>query len=602
MAKGKGRLKWLGLLLALMLVVGFTWNGQGLAAEDTNQPEQIVSSGTDALQTDETAIQQVYDTTSANSEEVEDHDLQTDQTVVQQAYNAAASSEMVGVFNLQSQPDQITLSWTADPRTTQTIAWRVYSTITGGEIQYLKQSEENADFSGAQEKDAVGSELSEGYRHFEVELDNLQPATTYVYRVSTDNCWSEPGTFTTAADTDKFSFMYMGDTHIGYDANSSTVWKGLLDNALTNYPELKFVIQSGDLVDKTENLSYWEEFFNTAAGVFDRIPLLPALGNHEVENPDMYLKSFALPQNGPEGLKERHYSFDYGNAHFAVLDSNLMGSEGQLSEAGIAWLESDLQNSEKDWKFVMFHHPPYGVDSRDPGQANMIKEKWVPVMERNSVDIVFVGHQHMYMRTYPLRAGQIQEKPTEGITYVLGNAGNKTYLNPEEHDYIAKVLEGPEATGYTVINIDGDVLSITTRGLDGKIMDSFKINKGRELDSRVAVDSVKLVDSSYQEISSVSGTGTCHLKAHINNYTSKAQTADILFQVRSGSGATAECGGVARGIVSLQSEIPAAGADVYADLKLAAVSPGQAYADVYVLNEAGVPIDVPFEYSFNITP
>ena len=167
---------------------------------------------------------------------------------------------------------------------------------------------------------------------------------------------------------------------------------------------------------------------------------------------------------------------------------------------------------------------------------------------------------------------------------------------------IAVVKEGAVATGYTAVNIDGDVLSITTRGLDGKIMDSFKINKGRELDSRVAVDSIKLVDSSYQEISSVSGTGTCHLKAHINNYTSKAQTADMLFQVRSGSGATAECGGVSQGIVSLQSEIPAAGADVYADLKLAAVSPGQAYADVYVLNEAGVPIDVPFEYSFNITP
>ena len=578
MAKGRSRLKWLGLLLALMLVVGFTWNGQGLAAEDTNQPEQIVSSGTDALQ--------------------------TDQTVVEQAYAAPESNIGGGGGGSQCRPDQIILSWTADPRTTQTVAWRVYSTITGGEIQYLKQSEENADFSGAQEKDAVGSELSEGYKHFEVELDNLQPATTYVYRVGTDNRWSEPGTFTTAADTDKFSFMYMGDTHIGYNETSSSVWRQLLDQALTNYPELKFVIQSGDLVDKTENLNYWEEFFNTAAGVFDRIPLLPALGNHEVENPDMYLKSFALPQNGPEGLKERHYSFDYGNAHFAVLDSNLMGSEGQLSEAGIAWLESDLQNSEKDWKFVMFHHPPYGVDSRDPGQANMIKEKWVPVMERNSVDIVFVGHQHMYMRTYPLRAGQLQEKATEGITYVLGNAGNKTYLNPEEHDYIAKVLEGPETTGYTVINIDGALLTMTTRDADGKIKDEYRINKGYDMDSRVGVSSVKLLNSSDQEIASVPAQGYCRLQAHLNNYTSKQQTSTAVIQLRGGDDAAADGGGESLGIVSLQSDVAVTGAEVYADFTLPDLpASSKVYVDVYLLDEANVPISEPYQrFSFSVTP
>lgn len=537
MVKAKGRLKRLGVLLFLTFLVSYALGGQGLAAE------------------------------------------------------------------APALPDQVVLSWTADPQTTQTVTWRTDSTITSGKVQYMKESEQTADFSGAHEKGAVRGELYEGYHHFEVEIGNLEPNTTYVYRVGTDCCWSKPAHFTTAAQTDNFSFLYMGDTHIGYNETSSSVWKQVLDQALTNYPQLKFAIQSGDLVDKTENIEHWAELFNTAAGVFDRIPLMTALGNHEAENPDMYFKSFALPQNGPEGLKEQHYSFDYGNAHFVVLDSNRMGNEGEEYEAGVAWLENDLKNSNKNWKFVMFHHPPYGVDSRDPGQSEIIKEKWVPIMEDNGVDMVFVGHQHMYMRTYPIYQSQIQEKATEGITYVLGNGGNKTYLNPEKRDYIAKVFEGQEATGYTMIIIDGDILTMTTRDAGGNIKDEFKINKSGDMDSRVIVSSVKLLDSSYQEITSVPTQGTCRLQAHLNNYTSKSQTSKAVFQLRSGNGATADGGGESLGIVSLQSDVSVGGADVYADFTMPkGLSVGsKVYVDIFVLDEANVPIDMPYqEFSFNI--
>jgi len=501
-----------------------------------------------------------------------------------------------------SVPDQIILSWTGDPQTTQTIAWRTDSAIAIGKVQYMKASEKTDDFSGALEKDAVGSELYTGFNHFAAGLDNLEPGTTYAYRVGSAEGWSAAGTFTTAANTDKFSFMYMGDTHIGYNADSSTVWKGLLDNALSNYPDLKFALQGGDLVNVTTDVSQWEQFFNTETGMFDRIPFMPAMGNHEFDDTSIYLKSFDLPQNGPVGLKEHHYSFDYGNAHFVVLDSNLMGSEGELSAAGLSWLANDLQNSAKKWKFVMFHHPPYGVDSRDVTQGNLVKASWVPIMESNGVDMVFVAHQHVYMRTYPICDGEIQEKPSQGITYVLGDASNKTYLKSETHDYIAVEKYGTDATGYTAINIDGDVLTMTTRGLNGQIMDEFKISKSSDMDGRVGVSSIKLVDSSYQEISSASGSGYCHLKAHINNYTSIAQKAEVVFQVRSGSGATAECGGEPLGIVSLQADVPPAGADVYADFILNDVAPGTGYADVYVLDEDKVPINVSCEYSFNITP
>lgn len=494
-------------------------------------------------------------------------------------------------------PDQITLSWTADPQTTQTVAWRL-SGAAAGKVQYMKASEFKEDFSGALEKEAVCSELYSGYNHFEAVLDNLQPGVTYVYRVGAEGCWSGQGAFTTAAPTGSFSFMYMGDVQKGFSQ-----WGQLLQQACVQYPELKFAMLGGDLVDTADNTDEWSDFFGAAAGVFGRIPLMPALGNHEYESPALYFKQFALPQNGPAGYEEHHYSFDYGNAHFVVLDSNLMGSEGSAYEAGIAWLESDLQNSGKKWKFAMFHHPPYTVnsgDAGDTGRAAAMREKWLPVMERNGVDMVFVGHQHMYMRTYPMYEGQVKEKAAEGITYVMGVAGEKFYVNPEDHDYIASLTEKKKC--YTVININGGVLTMTTRDADGNVLDQYKFNKEMDMEGSVTVSSVKVLDSSYQEISSVTARGHYRLQAHLNNNTSSPQSAVAVLQVRGGSGAAADGGGEPLGIASVKADVPASGMDVYADFTLPDMPAGRAYVDVLVWDEAGAPIDVPCQNcSFDIT-
>jgi hypothetical protein len=585
MAKEKGRLKRLGVLLVLMLAAGLILTGQGLAGQTPVQPDQ---SGSRAALT---VVAQVYDAGASEDEAAIRLDravLQTTRTVASQVY---------------ARPDQIVLTWTADPRTTQTVSWRVYGTDSG-KVQYMLEDAYSADFSGALEKDAVCSELYAGFNHFEAELDNLQPGTTYAYRVGTDGCWSEPATFTTATATDNFSFMFMGDVHAGYYDTSAGVWQQLLAQARADYPDIKFALQAGDLVNDASDPEQWSQLFGAAAGVFDHIPLMSAAGNHESNDSDLYIKYFALPQNGPAGYEERHYSFDYGNAHFVVLDSSLMGSEGDAYRAGINWLESDLQNSSKKWKFVMFHVPAYTVYSGGGGyaaQAEILRQCWLPVLERNGVDMVFVGHQHMYMRTYPIYEGRIQENPTDGITYLMGNAGNKFYVNPEQHDYIAKVLTN--TTCYTVLNIDGDVLTMTTRDAEGNVVDEYKINKGGNMAARVTVSDVKLLNSSYQEISSVPAQGSCRLQAHLNNNTSKRQTVVTVFQLRSGNDAEAECGGESLGIASLKTGVPTAGADVYADFTLPdSVSAGsKIYVDVYVLDEVNVPIDEPYQkFSFDI--
>ncbi len=374
---------------------------------------------------------------------------------------------------VEENPDQITLSWTDDPKTSQTIVWRTSHDVTKGTVQYVPAVDFKGSFSKARQKEAILTELNENnnHNHFEATINQLMPETEYIYRVGTKGAWSKPLSFTTASETDTFSFLYMGDVQAGYEQ-----WGRMLHEAYAAHPNLKFSLMGGDLVDNGDDSGEWAQFLSQTAGVFDCMPLMPTLGNHDDSRNTYYLKHFALPQNGPSHLKERFYSFNYGNAHFVILDSNRMGNEGLLYEEASQWLKKDLSDSHQRWKFVMFHHPPYPAHAGKEHDA--LQEKWVPILEENDVDMVFVGHQHVYMRTYPLYGGKIQQQPQDGVVYIMGNAGTKHY-NYDDFDYMAAVSAG--AT-YQVIDITEDALTLTAKEARGKVVDTYIIDKGNTMD------------------------------------------------------------------------------------------------------------------------
>ena len=370
-------------------------------------------------------------------------------------YSAALAEE-------SPSPEQIILTWTADPTTTQTVNWLMPNNSLAW-VQYLKAEEFGGNFDSAQQlkaKGAVFTTDSSVYR-YTANLTGLTPDTKYIYRVGREGAWSEPAAFTTAAtETESFSFLYMGDVQSGY-----TAWGSMLDSVYEAHPETKFVLLGGDLTDKGYDENEWGEFIDAAAGVFSRIPVMPTMGNHDGL---MYQKFFALPDNGPTGLKQEFYSFDYGDAHFVILNSN-----NNTSTVVKQWLQQDLEGTNKKWKFAVFHHPAYPATYDSKGIDKSICENWVPILEENGVDMVFVGHQHVYMRTYPIFQGEVQTD-SYGIVYVMGNAGSKTYGGGVGLPYIACEKIG---SNYQVIDIDGDVLTLTSKEASGELIETYIINK-----------------------------------------------------------------------------------------------------------------------------
>jgi len=307
----------------------------------------------------------------------------------------------------------------------------------------------------------------------EIELRGLKTETAYFYRV-----WSRTGsgrafvsgvyTFQTAVRKESpFAFVVFGDTR-SFPDNFARI----ADAAYAERPN--FVLHTGDVVTKGPEKDQWvNEFLAPAANLARRVPLYVAIGNHE-KNDAWYYKYVSYPS------PESYYSFDYGDAHFAILDSNEKDLGPQSAQ--YQWLEKDLAKSKALWKFTAHHHPPFDSDSDDYGdtdrekstQGDLNVRAFVPLYEEYDVDICWVGHIHTYERTWPIREGKVDQD--SGVIYIQTGGGGAPLeqFAPTRSWFTAKVLRNYE---YCYVTIAGETLRMMAYDIDGRLVDFLELRK-----------------------------------------------------------------------------------------------------------------------------
>ncbi|MFO7974272.1 MAG: metallophosphoesterase family protein [Candidatus Hydrogenedentota bacterium] len=386
------------------------------------------------------------------------------------------TARLTNIFRLTqypatSAPDQIVLTWSGDPQNTQAIQWRTSEEGDSGAVRFRTA---NADWRvvAAETEPLVSYNTANDpivHRHTAV-LDGLQPGTTYEYAVGdgSQGGWSDVSTFTTApAGTEPFKFIYMGDAQNGLDT-----WGNLVQKAYAEEPAAAFYVMAGDLVNRGNERDDWDSFFHNAAPVYDRRQLVPAIGNHEDQGelgPWMYLELFDLPENGPDTIPaERAYSFEYSNALFVVLDSNLPpASQAQ-------WLEEQLAGTEATWKFVVYHHPAYSSGPRRDNPE--VRGIWGALFDKYHVDLALQGHDHAYLRTWPMRDQKRVDSPSEGTIYIVSVSGTK-YYDQGDFDYTEVGMTNVSTYQVLDIQIDGNQLTYKAYDGDGAVRDEFVIEK-----------------------------------------------------------------------------------------------------------------------------
>ncbi len=185
-------------------------------------------------------------------------------------------------------------------------------------------------------------------RRHRVVVDGLEPDTVYRYSLGdgTAEGWGPWQTVKTAPDSSRGArFLYLGDAQTGLEG-----WGRLLKAAYRRHPDIDFVLLAGDLVDRGNERTNWDHFFLRAGGVFDRVPLMPCVGNHEYLDmgPRLYRAFFELPRNGPQGIDpDLVYQFECGDACVVVLDSTLAVCDPVLARRQAEWLDATLSQSAR---------------------------------------------------------------------------------------------------------------------------------------------------------------------------------------------------------------------------------------------------------------
>ncbi len=195
-----------------------------------------------------------------------------------------------------------------------------------------------------------------------------------------------------------------------------------------------------------------------------------------------------------------NFSFDYGNAHWTVLDGNYYMDWSD--EKTRKWLIEDLKKAQSaTWRFVSFHQPAFSIDLPHGNEQRM--RMISDILSKYKVDMVFAGHAHCYERSYPLvfspKAGARQfsmaadgtvdgaftfDRNFDGITktkpqgiihIVTGAGGAKLYPQGSPSEYILKYDSSDYS--YTNMEVVDKTVSIKQINAKGKVIDQFTVTK-----------------------------------------------------------------------------------------------------------------------------
>jgi hypothetical protein len=293
---------------------------------------------------------------------------------------------------------------------------------------------------------------------FKVLLSDLDSKTKYFYKVYSDSSNYKTGSFYTGAlDSDvKISFYAYGDTRSN-PAIHDKVMETMMGD-MEQHPEMQtFVISTGDLVYDGDKEADWDEeffspYFEYIQQMLSTLPYVNAVGNHEGQGV-LFNKYFPYPMFVSERF---YYSFDYGPAHFTVIDQF---TDYGLESIQYEWLVNDLASTNKPWKFILLHEPGWSAGAH----SNTIKVQNViqPLCKEYVVQFVLTGHNHYYSRAN-----------VEGIFHITTGGGGAPLYTPDAGK--PKIVKISKTNHFCKVEIDGDSLTFTAINKDGSIIESFR--------------------------------------------------------------------------------------------------------------------------------
>jgi hypothetical protein len=249
-------------------------------------------------------------------------------------------------------------------------------------------------------------------------------------------------------------FMVMGDTGTGSDKQHQ------LANVMLSYRQtfpFEFVLMLGDnLYGSDKAVDYKQKFEDVYKPLIDqKVKFYAALGNHDDSNQRFY-EYFNM-----EG--QEYYHFNKGNVSFYSLNSNYMDKKQ------VDWFNEKLATDTATWKIAFFHHPPYSSGGTH-GSDTKLREIIEPIFLKNSVNVVFAGHEHFYERL----------KPQHGIYYFISGSGGKLRKGDVKQNSPLTAKAFDDDMSFVLIEVDDTQMYFQVVSRTGETVDSGVIVNQRK--------------------------------------------------------------------------------------------------------------------------
>ncbi|WP_423923841.1 fibronectin type III domain-containing protein [Frigoribacterium sp. 2-23] len=396
---------------------------------------------------------------------------------------ATTTATISDVFlNIGADESQRAVSWYSDSTSDEEAQVAPTADVTGGVFPATASS-----------IPSTTGVATDGQNWHHATLTGLVPSTSYSYRVgSATDGWSPTYTFATQAAGD-YGFLFIGDAQIGAGETVADTagWVKTMQTASDAFPDTSFVLSAGDQVNTASNEVQYDGFL--APSQTKSLPFATNIGNHDVASL-AYEQHFAMPNVDPTAGKPDanraggDYWFIYNDTLYISFNSNDRNDAGHAAYAEKVIAE---HGAEATWTIVTFHHSVYSVASHATDSDIITRRAELPpVMSALDVDLVLMGHDHVYVRSY-LMSGT---KPVDGdepvgdtvtpegdeVLYVTANSssGSKFYdIQPMDFDFSA--VQNQEYTpNFTNIQVTDDSIGMTTyRSKDISVVDAVTLKR-----------------------------------------------------------------------------------------------------------------------------
>ncbi|MBS4167583.1 metallophosphoesterase family protein [Parachlamydia sp. AcF125] len=308
-------------------------------------------------------------------------------------------------------PICVYLTWRDDPLTTMTVQWITALEQTDDLLQFCRFDKQ------AEWQSVTGSHtqmpLDFPYLLHRAELTHLDPGTAYCFKLGAEEKIYQFRTMPASLE-EPLNFVVGGDVY--HDRMEYVIQMNRQAASLNP----QFALIGGDIAYSEalhnkrwiEWLSAWEKTMVTSEGRL--IPLVPSLGNHDVEggfnqNPEKAPFFYAL--FGVPGYR----ALDFGKyLSLIILDS---GHTHPIEGEQTQWLAKTLHEREAIWhKFALYHIPAYPcVRQYQYPYSVQVRSNWGTVFEQFGLHAAFENHDHAYKRSHPLKNRQVVPS---GVLYI----------------------------------------------------------------------------------------------------------------------------------------------------------------------------------------